>query len=52
MNGKPDNYGLKRQLGFFSATTVVVANMIGTGIFTTSGFIIKNLGSPQTMLFC
>ena len=52
MNGKPDNYGLKRQLGFLSATIVVIANMIGTGIFTTSGFIIENLGSPQTMLFC
>ena len=43
---------LKREIGFFSATTLVVANMVGTGIFTTSGFIIKELGNPMTMLLC
>jgi len=52
MNGKLDNYELKRELGLFSATIIVVANMIGTGIFTTSGFIIKELGNPQAMLLC
>ena len=26
--------------------------MVGTGIFTTSGFIIEELGDPQTMLLC
>ena len=26
--------------------------MVGTGIFTTSGFIIEELGNPQTMLLC
>ncbi len=26
--------------------------MIGTGIFTTSGFIMEELGNPQTMLLC
>jgi len=30
----------------------VIANMVGTGIFTTSGFIIAELGNPQTMLLC
>jgi len=30
----------------------VVANIIGTGIFTTSGFIMEELGSPQAMLLC
>ncbi len=48
MNGK----GLTGQIGFFSATILVVANMVGTGIFTTSGFIIEELGNPQTMLLC
>ena len=43
---------LARELTLFSATIVVVANMIGTGIFTTSGFIIKELGNPNTMLLC
>lgn len=44
--------GLRRQIGFFSATILVVANMIGTGIFTTSGFIIEELGGPGAMLLC
>ncbi|MBN1843677.1 MAG: amino acid permease [Deltaproteobacteria bacterium] len=26
--------------------------MVGTGIFTTSGFIMEELGNPQTMLLC
>jgi APA family basic amino acid/polyamine antiporter len=43
---------LKREIGFFTATILVVANMIGTGIFTTSGFIIDEVGSPQAMLLC
>ena len=44
--------GLKREIGFFTATILVMANMIGTGIFTTSGFIIQELGSPEVMLLC
>ena len=50
-NQTPGN-GLRRQIGFFSATILVVANMIGTGIFTTSGFIIQELGDPGAMLLC
>jgi APA family basic amino acid/polyamine antiporter len=41
---------LKREMGVFSATALVVANMVGTGIFTTSGFISGELGSPQGLL--
>ncbi len=29
---------------------MVVANMIGTGVFTTSGFLLGDLGSPWTVL--
>jgi APA family basic amino acid/polyamine antiporter len=47
-----NNSELKREIGLFSATILVVANMVGTGIFTTSGFIVKELGNPQTMLLC
>ena len=43
---------LRREIGLFSATILVVANMIGTGIFTTSGFIIAEIGNPQAMLLC
>lgn len=40
----------KRQLGLVSATALVVANMIGTGVFTTSGFLLGDLKSPWTVL--
>ncbi|MCI0537125.1 MAG: amino acid permease [Verrucomicrobiales bacterium] len=39
-----------RQLGLLSATALVVASMIGTGIFTTSGFLLADLGSPWRVL--
>ena len=52
MKNRLNNHELKREIGFFSATILVVANMIGTGIFTTSGFIMEELGNPQTMLLC
>ena len=39
-----------RQLGLASATCLVVANMIGTGVFTTSGFLLKDLGSPWAVM--
>jgi APA family basic amino acid/polyamine antiporter len=41
-----------QQMGLFSATILVVANMVGTGIFTTSGFIIQELGNPWALLGC
>jgi APA family basic amino acid/polyamine antiporter len=40
------------RLSLFSATVLVVANMVGTGIFTTSGFIIQELPNPWAMLAC
>lgn len=49
MAAPPDRH---RQLSLFSATVLVVANMVGTGIFTTSGFIIQDLGNPWAMLGC
>jgi APA family basic amino acid/polyamine antiporter len=44
--------GLRREVGLTSATVLVIANMVGTGVFTTSGFILKELGSPQALLLC
>ncbi len=41
---------LLRQLGVVSATALVVSNMVGTGIFTTSGFLAGDLGSPNLFL--
>jgi len=47
---KGEKSGLVRELGLFSAVIVVVANMVGTGIFTTPGFIMEELRDPQTMM--
>jgi APA family basic amino acid/polyamine antiporter len=46
---------LLRQLGLMSATALVVSNMIGTGIFTTTGFMVGDLGDARLVLgvwFC
>lgn len=42
--------GLTRQLSLFPATNIVIADMIGAGIFTTSGLLLLELGSPMLML--
>jgi basic amino acid/polyamine antiporter, APA family len=42
--------GLLRQLGFVSATALVVSNMVGTGIFATTGFMAGDLGSARLIL--
>lgn len=41
---------LLRQLGVVSAVALVVSNMIGTGIFTGTGFLAGDLGSPGLVL--
>lgn len=47
----PGRPSLLRQLGVVSATALVVSNMIGTGIFTTSGFLAGDLGNPKLVLW-
>ena len=42
--------GLERKLGLFPLTNIVIANMIGAGIFTTSGLLMKDLHHPAVML--
>ena len=44
--------GLLRQLGFVSATALVISNMIGTGIFTSTGFMAGDLGDAKLILVC
>jgi APA family basic amino acid/polyamine antiporter len=39
-----------RRLGLGSSTALVVAAMIGTGVFTTSGFLLETLHSPWVVL--
>ena len=41
---------LIRKIGWSSAAAVVMANMVGTGIFTTTGFMARDLGSAWEIL--
>lgn len=41
---------LLRQLGLVSCTALVVSNMVGSGIFTSTGFLAGDLGNSQTVL--
>lgn len=41
---------LQRKLGLFPSTNIVVANMIGAGIFTTSGLLMTGLNNPLLMV--
>lgn len=48
-----NNVGLPkrpRKLGLITLTSLVIANMIGAGIFTTSGFALADLGSPNVVM--
>ncbi|MEO7731974.1 MAG: APC family permease [Kofleriaceae bacterium] len=40
----------RRQLGFAVTAAIVVANMIGTGVFTSTGFQAHDLHDPPTIL--
>ena len=40
----------QRQLGFVSAVGLVVASMIGSGVFTTSGLLLSDLHTPGRVL--
>lgn len=41
---------LPRKIGLFSLTNIVIANMIGAGIFTTSGLLMGDLQNPLLMI--
>jgi basic amino acid/polyamine antiporter, APA family len=41
---------LQRKLGLFPVTNIVIANMVGAGIFTTSGLLLAGLNNPLLML--
>ena len=44
------NEDVRRRLGVPSLVALVVANMIGAGVFTTSGFALADLGSPALVM--
>jgi basic amino acid/polyamine antiporter, APA family len=47
-NQKPN--GTLPKIGLFSASSIVIANMIGAGIFTTSGLLMDSLSGPLVLL--
>ena len=49
---QPPRAELLRQLGFFSSTALVISNMIGAGIFATTGIMAGDLGSGRLILAC
>ncbi|MBM3793834.1 MAG: amino acid permease [Acidobacteria bacterium] len=48
---QPQAPELLRQIGLISASALVVSNMIGTGVFGTTGFLAGDLGSPSIVLW-
>ena len=51
MTGKNSrDYELSRRLGLFPLTNIVIANMIGAGIFTTSGLLMADLKNPLILI--
>ena len=46
----PRSVTLLRQLGIVSATALVISNMIGSGILTTTGYLAGDLGSAKLVL--
>src|SRR5262245_19400845 len=48
--GRSSEPGDQRRLGFASASALVVASMIGAGVFTTSGYALADLGTPGRVL--
>jgi APA family basic amino acid/polyamine antiporter len=49
---KVSSPGLLRQLGFYSATALVISNMVGSGIFAYTGYMAGQLGRPGVLLAC
>jgi len=45
-----DPSSLSRRIGWFTAACVLVGNVVGSGIFTTTGFMARDLGHPGLIL--
>ena len=45
-----DPSALPRRIGWFTAGCVLVSNVVGSGIFTTTGFMARDLGDPGLIL--
>ncbi len=47
---KNSSQNLERKLGLFPVINIVIANIIGAGIFTTTGYLMDFLGNPLLMI--
>ncbi|XP_075451187.1 b(0,+)-type amino acid transporter 1-like [Ascaphus truei] len=45
-----ENIHLKRELGLFSAVSLIAGTMIGSGIFMSPEWVLRNMGSPGASL--
>ncbi len=52
MSSEPEYSALPRRFGAVTATALVVANMVGSGIFTTSGILAGQLPHPLWVMGC
>jgi APA family basic amino acid/polyamine antiporter len=56
MHSRPDDAQphshLQRRLGAWTGTLLIVASMIGTGVFTTTGILLAAFDSPTAVLAC
>jgi basic amino acid/polyamine antiporter, APA family len=52
LDGPATAEGLRRRLGVTTATSLIVASMIGTGIFSTTGLMLARVGSAWLVLLC
>ena len=50
MSGDDGSSSPRRHFGPATLAALVVANMIGAGVFTTSGYALADLGSPARVL--
>jgi len=40
----------KKAIGFYTATSIVIANMIGTGVFTSLGYQVMDIKNGSSIL--
>ena len=50
VKAETEQSSLPRRIGWFTASCVLISNVVGTGIFTTTGFMARDLGHPGWIL--
>lgn len=50
LHRNPEGAALPARIGWFTAVCILVSNIIGGGIFTTTGFLARDIGDPVLIL--